>query len=68
MLADAGIDACAQDVDGNTALHYLATPFNGESRAMQLLREIGGGEEVYNNWKNGENLTPCTLWEACNEA
>ncbi|KAJ6079544.1 hypothetical protein N7467_009297 [Penicillium canescens] len=68
VLADARIDVRAQDVDGNTALHYLATALNGDSRAMQLLREMEGGEEVYNNCKNREDLTPRALWEACNEA
>ncbi|KAJ5951268.1 uncharacterized protein N7479_009681 [Penicillium vulpinum] len=68
VLADAGIDVRAQDVDGNTALHYLATALNGDPRAMKLLREMEGGEEVYNNCKNREDLTPRTLWEACNEA
>jgi ankyrin repeat protein len=68
VLADARIDVRAQDVDGNTALHYLATALNGDSRAMQLLREMEGGEEVYNNCMNREDLTPRALWEACNEA
>lgn len=68
VLADARIDVRVQDVDGNTALHYLATALDGDFRAMQLLREMEGGEEVYNNCKNREDLTPRTLWEACNKA
>ncbi|KAJ6044262.1 uncharacterized protein N7446_002459 [Penicillium canescens] len=66
VLADARIDVRAQDVDGNTALHYLSTALNGDPRAMQLLREMEGGEEVYNSCKNREDLTPRALWEACN--
>lgn len=66
VLVDAGIDVRDQDVDGNTALHYLAVALNGDPRAMQLLREMEGGEEVYNNCANRENLTPRALWEACN--
>ncbi|KAJ5795161.1 hypothetical protein N7457_001760 [Penicillium paradoxum] len=68
VLAKAGIDIRAQDMDGNTALHYLATALNGDPRAMQLLRKMNGGEEVYNNCKNREDLTPRALWAACNGA
>ncbi|KAJ5462756.1 hypothetical protein N7475_007700 [Penicillium sp. IBT 31633x] len=67
VLADAGIDIRAQDVDGNTALHYLATALNGDPRAMQLLRTMEGGDEVYNSCKNRADMTPRGLWEACNE-
>jgi ankyrin repeat protein len=67
VLAEARINVRLQDVDGNTALHYLATALNGDSRAMQLVREMEGGEEIYNNCKNREGLTPLALWEACNE-
>src|SRR5699024_3421470 len=68
VLADTKIDVHAQDVDGNTALHYLAIALDGDFTAMQLLREMEGGEEAYNNCKNREGLTPRALWEACNEA
>ncbi|OQE34399.1 hypothetical protein PENCOP_c018G08623 [Penicillium coprophilum] len=68
VLSDARIDIRAQDVDGNTALHYLATALNGDTRAIQLLREMEGGEMVYNTYKNREDLTPRGLWEACNGA
>jgi hypothetical protein len=68
VLADAETDVRAQDVDGNTALHYLATALDGNYRAIQLLREMEGGEEIYNNCKNREDLTPRALWEACNKA
>jgi ankyrin repeat protein len=67
LLVEAGIDVGAQDVDGNTALHYLATTLNVDPRALQLLREMDGGE-VYNSCKNQVGLTPRALWESGNEA
>ncbi|OGE55258.1 hypothetical protein PENARI_c004G04314 [Penicillium arizonense] len=47
-----GVDVRAQDVHGNTALHYLAATLNVDPRALQLLRDMEGGEEAYNNSKN----------------
>jgi hypothetical protein len=37
-------------------------------RALQLLRDMEGGEEAYNNSKNRTGLTPRFLWESNNEA
>jgi ankyrin repeat protein len=63
-LVDAGIDVRAQDVDGNTALHYLAVTLNVDPRAMQLLRDMDAGEEVYHHALNREGLSPRALWES----
>ncbi|PKX97977.1 uncharacterized protein P174DRAFT_499727 [Aspergillus novofumigatus IBT 16806] len=63
VLVDAGIDVRAQDVDGNTALHYLAATLNVDPRAMQLLRDMDGGEDVYRHVLNREGLSPRALWE-----
>ncbi|KAK9646495.1 hypothetical protein HCH54_005235 [Aspergillus fumigatus] len=63
VLVDAGIDVRAQDVDGNTALHYLAATLNVDPRAMQLLRDMDGGEDVYHHVLNREGLSPRALWE-----
>jgi hypothetical protein len=62
-----GVDVRAQDVDGNTALHYLAATLNVDPRALQLLRDMEGGEEAYNNSKNRAGLTPRFLWGSNNE-
>ncbi|PKY04609.1 hypothetical protein P168DRAFT_235468 [Aspergillus campestris IBT 28561] len=64
VLVDAGIDVRAQDVDGNTALHYLAATWNVDPRAMQLLRDMDAGEEVYHHALNREGLSPRALWES----
>lgn len=37
VIVDAGIDVRAQDVDGNTALHYLAATLNFDPGAIQLI-------------------------------
>jgi hypothetical protein len=58
-LVEAGID-----VDGNTALHYLAATLNVDSRATQLLRDMDAGEEVYHHALNREGLSPRALWES----
>ncbi|KAJ6143416.1 hypothetical protein N7471_002869 [Penicillium samsonianum] len=59
-----GVDVHAQDIDGNTALHYLAATVNVDPRALQLLRDMEGGEEAYNNSRNRAGLTPRLLWES----
>lgn len=64
VLLDAGIEVAARDVDGNTALHYLAATLNVDPRAMQLLRDVGAGEEVYQHALNREGLSPRALWES----
>ncbi|KAL5363195.1 ankyrin repeat-containing domain protein [Aspergillus floccosus] len=64
VLVDAGIDVTAQDVDGNTALHYLAATLNVDPRAMQLLRDMDAGEEAYHHALNREGLSPRALWES----
>lgn len=62
-----GVNVRAQDADGNTALHYLAATMNVDPRALQLLRDMEGGE-AYNNSRNRVGLTPHSLWESNNEA
>ncbi|OQD94902.1 hypothetical protein PENSOL_c023G11304 [Penicillium solitum] len=59
-----GVDVRAQDVDGNTALYYLAATVNVDPRALELLRDMEGGEEAYNNSRNRVGLTPRSLWES----
>ncbi|KAL4898482.1 hypothetical protein BDV59DRAFT_197386 [Aspergillus ambiguus] len=61
-LLDTGIDAHAQDVEGNMPLHYLAATLNVDPGAVQLLRGMEGGEEVYNNSLNREGLSPRSMW------
>jgi hypothetical protein len=68
LLVDARIDVRVKDMDGNTALHDLATALDVDSRAMQLLQEMEGGEDVHKNSKNRAGLTPRALWEACDGA
>ena len=68
LVRDVGVDVSAQDIDGNTALHYLAATLNVDPRALQLLRDMEGGEETYNNSRNRAGLTPLFLWESNNEA
>ena len=63
VLVDAGIDVRAQDVDGNTALHYLVVTLNVGSSAVQLLRDMDAGEEVYHHALNREDLSPRALLE-----
>lgn len=63
-----GVNVRAQDADGNTALHYLAATMNVDPRALQLLRDMEGGEEAYNNSRNRVGLTPHSLWESNREA
>lgn len=58
------IEVSAQDVDGNTPLHYLAATLNVDPRSLQLLRDLEGGEETYCSCKNNAGLTPRNLWES----
>ncbi|KAJ5161898.1 hypothetical protein N7492_007290 [Penicillium capsulatum] len=67
ILVRVGIDVRAQDVDGNTALHYLAATVNVDPRALQLLRGMDGGEEVYEDYQNMAGVTPRALWESQSE-
>lgn len=57
-----GVIVGAQDVDGNTALHYLAATVNVDPRALELLRDMEGCEEAYNTSRNRVGLTPRSLW------
>ncbi len=56
------IDVRAKDVDGNTALHYLAGTLNMAEETIDLVREMEGGEEVWHEGKNHWGLTPSQLW------
>ncbi|PLB41665.1 uncharacterized protein BDW47DRAFT_122700 [Aspergillus candidus] len=64
VIVDAGIDVRAQDVDGNTALHYLAETLNVDPGVMQLFIDMDAGEEVYHLALNREGLSPRALWES----
>ncbi|RDW67466.1 uncharacterized protein DSM5745_09332 [Aspergillus mulundensis] len=55
------LDVKAQDVDGNTALHYLAGTLNMSQETIDLLREMDGGEEVWREARNYWGLTPSRL-------
>lgn len=64
LLLDWGnVDIQAQDSDGNTALHYLAGTLGASPRAVELVRGIDGGEEVWQSARNWCGLTPKQLWE-----
>ncbi|KAF7182821.1 hypothetical protein CNMCM7691_002482 [Aspergillus felis] len=62
LLAWGGIDVCAKDVDGNTALHYLAATLNVDEETVELVRQMDGGEAVWQEVTNYWGLTPRQLW------
>ncbi|KAL2850519.1 hypothetical protein BJX68DRAFT_266724 [Aspergillus pseudodeflectus] len=55
-------DVRAKDVDGNTALHYLAGTLNMSDEIIELVRGLEGGEEAWWEAKNHWGLTPSQLW------
>ncbi|CEL10452.1 hypothetical protein ASPCAL13571 [Aspergillus calidoustus] len=55
-------DVRAKDVDGNTALHYLAGTLNTSDETIELVRGLEGGEEAWWEAKNHWGLTPSQLW------
>ncbi|KAL2803318.1 hypothetical protein BJX63DRAFT_77080 [Aspergillus granulosus] len=56
------LDVRAEDVDGNTALHYLAWTRNMPEETIDLVRAMEGGEEVWHEAENLWGLTPSQLW------
>ncbi|GES61197.1 hypothetical protein ATEIFO6365_0006065600 [Aspergillus terreus] len=61
LLDWGGCDVGAQDVDGNTALHYLAGTLNIDVATIMLVRGIDGGERVWQETENRWGLTPSDL-------
>ncbi|PIG82341.1 hypothetical protein AARAC_000160 [Aspergillus arachidicola] len=57
------LDFQAQDIDGNTALHYLAATLNVGDETVELVREMEGGEDVWENATNRWGFTPKQLEE-----
>ena len=62
LLDWGGIDVRAKDVDGNTALHYLAGTLNISDITLTMVRAMDGGEEVWQESKNGYGVTPRRMW------
>ncbi|KAJ5471020.1 hypothetical protein N7530_008377 [Penicillium desertorum] len=62
LLEWGGIDVRAKDVDGNTALHYLAGTLNMSDITLAMVRAMKGGEEVWQESKNGYGVTPRRMW------
>jgi ankyrin repeat protein len=62
LLEWGGIDVRAKDVDGNTALHYLAATLNVDEETVKLVRQMEGGEAVWQEATNYWGLTPRQLW------
>ncbi|KAF7122876.1 hypothetical protein CNMCM5793_000986 [Aspergillus hiratsukae] len=62
LLEWGGVDVRAQDVDGNTALHYLASTLNVDEGTVKMVRQMEGGEAVWQEATNYWGLTPRQLW------
>ncbi|KAJ5390809.1 uncharacterized protein N7496_001877 [Penicillium cataractarum] len=63
ILVDwAGVDVRAKDVEGNTALHYLAGTLNMSEDTVEMVRQIEGGEEVWEKSENCYGVTPKMMW------
>ncbi|KAL5355056.1 hypothetical protein BJX96DRAFT_1182 [Aspergillus floccosus] len=62
LLDWGGCEVGAQDVDGNTALHYLAGTLNIDVATIMLVRGMDGGEQVWRETRNRWDLTPSDLW------
>ena len=63
LLQWGGFDVRTQDIDGNTALHYLAATLNVGSETIAVLQAMDGGEEVWESSRNWCGLTPKQLME-----
>ncbi|KAL4886591.1 hypothetical protein BJY04DRAFT_228396 [Aspergillus karnatakaensis] len=62
-LLDGGVtDVCAQDLDGNTCLHYLAGRLNMSEETVELVRQSENGEKVWQETQNIWGFTPRELW------
>ncbi|KAJ5793959.1 hypothetical protein N7457_000558 [Penicillium paradoxum] len=62
LLEWGGIDVMAQDVDGNTALHYLAGTINVSEDIVEMVRRADGGEVTWENATNCHGITPREMW------
>jgi ankyrin repeat protein len=62
LLEWGGVDVRAKDVDGNTALHYLASTLNVDEETVEMVRQMEGGEAVWQEMTNYWGLTPRQLW------
>ena len=62
LLEREALDVRAQDIDGNTALHYLAGTLNVDEETVELVRGMEGGENVWQSVRNRWGLTPQQLW------
>ncbi|KAE8333927.1 hypothetical protein BDV39DRAFT_211964 [Aspergillus sergii] len=63
LLRWGGFDVQAQDIDGNTTLHYLVATLNVGDETVELVREMEGGEDVWENATNRWGFTPKQLEE-----
>jgi hypothetical protein len=52
LLEWGGIDIKAKYLDGNTSLHYLAGTLNMSDITLSMMREMDGGEGVWQESKN----------------
>lgn len=57
------LDVRAKDVDGNTALHYLAGTLNMSEDTIDMVRRMDGGEEVWETSRNSYGVIPKMMWE-----
>ncbi|KAL4874923.1 hypothetical protein BJY04DRAFT_233168 [Aspergillus karnatakaensis] len=62
IIEQGGCDVRAQDVDGNTALHYLAGTRNIDPATVRIVLGMDGGEEAWHSARNHWGLTPKDLW------
>ncbi|KAH8433887.1 uncharacterized protein LDX57_011523 [Aspergillus melleus] len=63
LLEWGGFDVRDQDVDGNTALHYLAATVNVSPETIDLVRAMDGGEEVWESSVNWCGFSPKQLMD-----
>ncbi|EYE91370.1 uncharacterized protein EURHEDRAFT_242618 [Aspergillus ruber CBS 135680] len=63
LLEWGGFDVRTQDIDGNTALYYLAATLAIGSETVKVLRAMNGGKEVWQSSRNRCGLTPKQLME-----
>lgn len=62
LLEWGGVNVRAKDVDGNMALHYLASTLNVDEETVEMVRQMEGGEAVWQEATNYWGLTPRQLW------
>ncbi|KAK1142387.1 hypothetical protein N8T08_007939 [Aspergillus melleus] len=63
LLKWGGFDVRAQDVDGNTALHYLAATVNVSPETIDLVRAMDGGKDVWESSTNWCGFSPKQLMD-----